>query len=84
MIFFISRFVFHGTRSKFHSRVPLICIYSMNIFGYGPTIQKPAMETVKSDAGSRGCNRAIIKRRSLVISRQTGLMAHKQRSATVH
>lgn len=28
LIFFISRFVFHGICSEFHSRVPLICIYS--------------------------------------------------------
>lgn len=81
LIFFISRFVFHGICSLSRSTyLHLFWIHS----DMGRLFKEPAMETVKTDLGSHGCNQALMKMRSLVMSRQTGLMAHKQRSATVH
>lgn len=82
MIFFISRFVFHGTRSEFHSRVPLICICSMDTFGYmGRSLKQRCKKRSWISWLQSSDNRNEITR---VISRQTGLMAHKQGAATVH
>lgn len=49
----------------------------------GRLLKEPITEIAKSDLGSRGCNQAIIKMRSLVTSHQTGLMAHKQRNGSL-
>lgn len=68
----------------FHLFAFILDTFWIFILDMGRLFKEPAMETVKTDLGSHGCNQALMKMRSLVMSRQTDLMAHKQRSATVH